>query len=34
MSDYLVQEISAATNITVRPRTEVVAGVGRGRLEA
>ena len=24
MSDYLVQKISAATNITVRPRTEVV----------
>jgi len=33
MSDYLVQEIDAATNITVRPYTEIVGAVGRGRLE-
>jgi thioredoxin reductase (NADPH) len=33
MSDYLVQEVDAATNITVRPYTEIVGAVGRGRLE-
>jgi thioredoxin reductase (NADPH) len=34
MSDYLVQKIQATPNITVRLRTEVVGGHGRGRLEA
>jgi thioredoxin reductase (NADPH) len=34
MSDYLVQKIQATPNITVRLRTEVMEGHGRGRLEA
>ena len=34
MSDYLVKEIEALPNVTVRPRTEAVGGQGRGRLEA
>jgi thioredoxin reductase (NADPH) len=34
MSDYLVREIEALPNVAVRPRTEAVAGQGRGRLEA
>jgi thioredoxin reductase (NADPH) len=33
MSDYLVKKIEATPNITVRMRTEVVDGHGRGRLE-
>jgi thioredoxin reductase (NADPH) len=33
MSDYLVQQIGNAPNITVRLHTEVVDGHGRGRLE-
>jgi thioredoxin reductase (NADPH) len=33
MSKYLVDEISAATNIDVRLRTRVVDGSGNGRLE-
>jgi thioredoxin reductase (NADPH) len=32
MSDYLVREIDAATNIAVRHHTEVVGGGGDGRL--
>jgi thioredoxin reductase (NADPH) len=34
MSDYLVREIDALPNVTVRPHTEAVGGQGRGRLEA
>jgi thioredoxin reductase (NADPH) len=34
MSDYLVKEIEAPGNLTVRPHTEAVGGRGRGRLEA
>ena len=34
MSDYLVQEIEAASNIKVRLRTEVIDGHGDERLEA
>jgi thioredoxin reductase (NADPH) len=33
MSDYLVKKIEATPNITVRMRTQVVDGQGRGRLE-
>jgi thioredoxin reductase (NADPH) len=33
MSDYLVQELDAASNITVRPQTEVVGAEGEDRLE-
>lgn len=33
MSDYLIQEIEAHPRISVRRRTEVVGGGGRGRLE-
>ncbi len=32
MSDYLVREIDASANITVRHHTEVVGGGGEGRL--
>jgi thioredoxin reductase (NADPH) len=34
MSDYLVKEVEALPNVAVRPRTQVVAGHGHGRLEA
>jgi thioredoxin reductase (NADPH) len=34
MSDYLIQQIEATPNITVRLRTEVVDGRGDARLEA
>ena len=34
MSDYLVREIDALPNVTVRPHTEAVGGQGRSRLEA
>jgi thioredoxin reductase (NADPH) len=34
MSDYLITEISAAGNIAVETRVEIVAGEGEGRLEA
>jgi thioredoxin reductase (NADPH) len=33
MSDYLIQEIEQAPNVTVRLRTQVVGGLGRHRLE-
>ncbi|HEX8245466.1 MAG TPA: FAD-dependent oxidoreductase [Longimicrobium sp.] len=33
MSDYLVKEVAAATNLDVRLRTRVVDGRGAGRLE-
>jgi thioredoxin reductase (NADPH) len=33
MSDYLVRQLGALPNVTVRLRTEVVDGQGRGRLE-
>jgi thioredoxin reductase (NADPH) len=33
MSDYLVRELGAISNVAVRLRTEVVDGHGRGRLE-
>jgi thioredoxin reductase (NADPH) len=33
MSDYLIRKIQATPNITVRLRTEVADGQGRGRLE-
>lgn len=32
MSDYLIRQIDAATNIDVRQRTEVVDATGEGRL--
>jgi thioredoxin reductase (NADPH) len=34
MSDYLIREIEATSNITVRLRTEVTAGHGSDHLEA
>jgi thioredoxin reductase (NADPH) len=34
MSDYLVREIEATANITVRLHTEITGGRGEGRLEA
>jgi thioredoxin reductase (NADPH) len=34
MSDYLIQEIGATPNITVRLRTEITDGHGDGQLEA
>jgi thioredoxin reductase (NADPH) len=34
MSDYLIREIDASPRVTVRPNTEVVDAVGRGRLES
>jgi thioredoxin reductase (NADPH) len=34
MSDYLLKELEATPNISVRRRTEAVGGQGRGRLEA
>jgi thioredoxin reductase (NADPH) len=34
MSHYLIQELAAVENITVRLRTEVVGAEGTGRLEA
>ncbi len=34
MSRYLIAEIEAASNITVRPGSEVVQGLGAGQLEA
>lgn len=34
MSDYLIREIEATPNITVRLRTQIVEGHGRGHLEA
>ena len=33
MSDYLIQEIEQAPNVTVRLRTQVVGGLGGHRLE-
>jgi len=33
MSHYLIDEIGAAANVEVLPRTEVAAGTGEGRLE-
>jgi thioredoxin reductase (NADPH) len=33
MSDYLVREIEATANVTVRPRTEVTDGHGEGYLD-
>jgi thioredoxin reductase (NADPH) len=33
MSDYLIRELDAAPNVSVRFRTEVVGGGGEGRLE-
>ncbi len=33
MSDYLVQEVEAAENVSVRSRTRVMGGGGAGRLE-
>ncbi|HEY7145547.1 MAG TPA: NAD(P)/FAD-dependent oxidoreductase, partial [Streptosporangiaceae bacterium] len=34
MSSYLIREIEAAPNVSVRPHTEVAGGSGSGRLES
>jgi thioredoxin reductase (NADPH) len=33
MSDYLIREIDALPNVTVRPGSEIVDGAGQGRLQ-